>query len=324
MTMTTDERTKIRRALGQYVDEAPAAPEWQEWESSAAARTWARSRRGGLTVAVAAAIIVFATVGGGVVFRGDTREAASSPVQRTRGGDISLAVGISMGDWYEALVADASENGPDNSILQGAQGPEPDFDTSGLGEEQILESVSQEGIREAWSDFARDEIGASLALGDQWMTELSPLVLGGRVGSSFVGVVGGPFHSDAADHPSSEDHLIVDGICQVRFLADSIRVSGVGCSDGTGPLAYGRTVLESFSDLPDSILLAVPPEASVVALETAGVRLWQRPRGGLALFVGEFSDGDPDDGDLFDGLIAYTIYSASGEAIFVGSQPFGE
>ena len=65
MTMNTEDRSKLRKALAAYLDEAPPAPEWGDWETLVVVPTRPPTRRPrGLWVAAAAALIVVVAFGG--------------------------------------------------------------------------------------------------------------------------------------------------------------------------------------------------------------------------------------------------------------------
>lgn len=64
MTMNTEDRSKLRRAFSAYVDAAPPAPEWGDWDTLVVAATRRESRSRGLWVSAAAALLVLVVVGG--------------------------------------------------------------------------------------------------------------------------------------------------------------------------------------------------------------------------------------------------------------------
>jgi hypothetical protein len=50
--------------------------------------------------------------------------------------------------------------------------------------------------------------------------------------------------------------------------------------------------------------MAVPPQTSVVTIQSGSQQYWQRPRGGLVLFVGDFT-----------AEIRFTFHAKSGEVL---------
>jgi len=204
-----------------------------------------------------------------------------------------------------------SPTGGDPTILQAVLGPEPEFDTSALGEEQRLDPVTPDSISIPWEFF-----GEILGDPNPRQTYRQMLVVAGQVESSVVGV--GLY---AESYVSGR--TITDGLCQT--VAQSFRTdpgsaaAGGGCTEQTEPVDYGAFGDLGVGDLKDvlvyvSAAFIVPPDTSVVAVDTAGTRKWHRPRGGIALFVGEF---------LVIGETQFTAYSASGDVLLGGTANFG-
>ncbi len=82
MTMTTEERDQLRRALSVYVEGAPTAPEWQDWNFQRAVPD--RQHRfvtGPVVALVAAASLVLVVLGGvTLLLRGNIPEVVGEPV----------------------------------------------------------------------------------------------------------------------------------------------------------------------------------------------------------------------------------------------------
>ena len=299
MTMTTHERDQLRKALGVYVDEAPPAPEWQDWDIAHASDPPKQSRMKGPMAALAAATIVLVVIGGvGLV----TRPTPDSPPGGM--GEEPLT----WGDWFDAVVASGEPIGGDPTILQAALGPEPEFDTSALGEEQRLEPVTPDTIGIRWDFFGElPDDPNPLQIGRQM------LVVAGQVESSVVGV--GLF---AESYVSGR--TITNGLCQtVADVNPGVSAAIAGdCTEPTETVEYGKLIVLGMGDLRDVVVhvsaaFVVPPDTSVVAVDTAGTRRWQRPRGGIALFAGQF---------LAEDETAFTAYSASGDVLLQGTVDF--
>lgn len=289
MTMTTPQRDRVRRALGVFVEEAPPAPDWEQWRQPQLADHSGPARLRGPIVAIATAAVALVVIGGAVAFLRATPNTAT-----TNPGNIET-----RGDWYDAVASTAQANGPDATIVQGALGPEPQFDTSHLGAEQTLEPVTQIAGDVPWNSF----------FSSTFVADRGTLIVAGRVESSLIGFV-----------PATYDHLgqqINEGLCYVIVSPELAGNwgSSVSCGEQSDPIEYGIGGGSIGSDigLSDSIAVVVPPPTSVVLIESATTQSWQRPRGGMALFVGNFSNGE----------IRYTAYSASGQVLSQGTREFG-
>ncbi len=290
MTLTTEERERLRRALDVYAGEAPPAPNWGSWETSSAGRP--RRRLNGPLVAVTAAVLVIVVFGGvAALLRWAEPDATIDPHSVER-----------WGDWYEWVVSGGEPNGGDPTILQGGLGPAPGFGPDGLGIEQALEPVSQVDGDVPWS----------VLLGDHELaTDRGTLVVAGRAESSVAAVVGGMFER--------EEGIVIDGTCLIvaRPETSGDWASAATCRDRTDPVAYGDTtgsptLWVALGVARSSVAVAVPPQTSLVAFESSSQQYWQRPRGGLVLFVGGFT-----------AEIRVTFHADSGEVLGQWSGQIG-
>ena len=288
MTLNTEERERLRRALDVYAGEAPPAPNWGSWETTWETKSVRRPRRrlNGPLVAVTAAALVIVVFGGVAV------------LQRWAGPDTTTTSPQSVetwGDWYEWAVSGGELNGRDPTILQGGLGPEAQFDPNGLGIEQALEPVSQVVGEVPWSVLVGDP---------QELTDRGTLLVAGRAESSIAAVVGGMFEGEQGN--------VTDGVCLIVARPDISGdwASAATCRDQTGPVAYDNTTgspileVDLSVDPSSSIAMAISPQTSVVALKSGSQQYWQRPRGGLVLFVGDFTQETQ-----------FTFYADSGEVL---------
>jgi hypothetical protein len=198
------------------------------------------------------------------------------------------------GDWYEWAVSGGELNGRDPTILQGGLGPEAQFDPDGLGIEQALEPVSQVVGDVPWSVLFGDH---------EELTDRGTLLVAGRAESSVAAVVGGMFEREGG--------IPTDGICLLVARPDISGdwASAATCRDQTGLVAYDNTtgspiLWVALSVDRSSIAMAISPQTSVVAFESGSQQYWQRPRGGLVLFVGDFTQETQ-----------FTFYADSGEVL---------
>ena len=189
MTMPTDERNKIRKALGVYVEEAPPAPEWRDWDTASTMDAPARSKLNGPVTALIAGVVVLIVIGGVAALLAVGPDSPSGGENETSVdvAGASLVEGVdTWADWYDAVVTRAVTNGPDATVLQGSIGPAPEFDVSVLGNEQALDAVDQDAVDVPWR----------LLTDEPQMTELGTLVIGGSVQSVVVGAVTATYASD--------------------------------------------------------------------------------------------------------------------------------
>lgn len=275
MTLTVEERERVRRALDVYAAEAPPAPDWGSWETALVRRP--QRRLTGPLVAVATALLVIVMFGVPAFLGWVGSDTATSDTHTVE----------TWGDWYEWVASRGELNGRDPTIVQGQLGPEPLFDPSISGIEQALVPVSQVGGDVPWSRF------------EEFVTDRETLVVAGRAESSVAAVVGGVFE---------EGRVVTDGVCLVvaRPVISGDWDSAGTCRDRTGPVAYGDAPLLWLALRTDrlSVAVAVPPQTSVVTIQSGSQQYWQRPRGGLSLFVGDFT-----------AEIRFTFYAQSGEVL---------
>jgi hypothetical protein len=282
VTLTTPERDRLRRALDVSVDQAPPPPDWGTWD--AVHLTPHRRRLGGPTVAVAAAIAVIVVGGATALLR------ATSP--DTAAGNIET-----WGDWYQTVVARSVPVEGDPTLLQGALGPEPRFDTSALGVEQVIEPVDNGPDAVPWQAIVADKETVQLS---------GRIVLVGEIRSTFanvpvravVAVVEADHEGSAGTEPS------------VGFLVAQTDLTGEWASSlSSVPSSLetrfdGATLWVGLGSGKDSIAVAAPPETAVAALETPLERLWQRPRGNVAFFSLDDLTG-----------VTITFYGSSGDIL---------
>lgn len=281
MTLTTSERDRLRRALDVSVDQAPPPPDWGTWD--AAHLTPHRRRLGGPAVAVVAAIAV-------IVIGGATALLRVSP--DTAAGSIET-----WSDWYQTVATRAVPVEGDPTLLQGALGPEPRFDTGALGVEQAIEPVATGPDAVPWQAILGGHEDLQLA---------DPIVLVGEIRSTFVNA---PVRAAAAVVETDHGGSAGEGP-SVSFLIAQTDPSGEWASALAGmPISAetrfdGVTLWAGLGAGKDSIAVAVPPETAVAALETPLGRLWQRPRGNVAFFSLD---------DL--GVAAITFYGSTGTVL---------
>jgi hypothetical protein len=187
--------------------------------------------------------------------------------------------------WYLRIVSDSEPNGRDPTITQGKLGPEPQFDLNGLGSQQNLLAVGQ-----GFGDVRWDLFGESVK-------SRGKLVVGGRVDGSVAAVTAGMLDGEAGAATRS--------ICLVVATSDT---SGASCRKATdaatfdAPLYVGLGAARLATG--PLVAVAVPPQTSVVGLVSGDGQYWQRPRGGLVLFVRDLTKE-----------FELTYYAASGEVL---------
>jgi len=266
VTFTTAERDLLRRALDVSVNQAPPPPDWGSWD--AAHLTPHRRRLGGPAIAVVAAIAVIVIGSATALLR------ATSPDSPTAPGSVET-----WEDWYQAAAARSIPVEGDPTLLQGALGPEPRFDTSALGIEQVLEPVDNGPDAVPWQ---------AIVAGHETQQLSDRLVLVGEVGSSFanapvrtaVAVVEADHEGSAGTEPTvclliaqnDQDDWASVLTCRPRLSRTF--------SDDAGT----STMFVWFHTRYDVLAVTAPSDTAVVALESPAARLWQRPRGGVALF----------------------------------------
>ena len=207
--------------------------------------------------------------------------------RRRRNRRLALVVGISVlviGTLYlvnpraaleHAYVADGETLvSTEPAVVQGAESPEPRFDTADLGPEVSLTPIS---------DFT-NAVDRAKQLTEGIIIKITLL------GTTPGGVNAMIIHSEQNDPDL--------GLLQVRCVATDLGAAcsgnriadlvdepgGLMPSQPTGPVY----VVGEEADL----TWEVPANASVVMLSVNGERRWQRPVGGVAVFDAELFDGD--------------------------------
>lgn len=189
---------------------------------------------------------------------------------------VAGAVFLSGSETDEVFVADGEVLlSTDPPIVQGAESPEPQFDTSGLGDEAPLTPVSDiEQIVNLASRHPNDELLRITVLGE------TP-----------EGVLALVVHSED-DNPDL-------GRLHMRCVTTEL---GSSCSG---------TEIDNVADMPGGLLPGepgsgptytvggegdltweVPTETSIVALDHNSDLTWQRPVADVAAFITDFADGD--------------------------------
>jgi hypothetical protein len=279
MTLTGEERERVRQVLDRYAAEAPPAPAWGAWETAVKRP---RPRPAGPLVALLTAASVVLLIGVPVLVRWVGPDPA--PVDST-GAE-------TWRHWYDRVVSEGELNGRDPTIVQGKLGPEPQFDLSSLGVEQSLMLWSQVLGGAPWDFF------------DGLVTEGEALVVAGSTSDSAIAAV-------AAGVLEGEGRAGIPGICVVVAVPDpsgewtrggSCREASDAIDYDEGPLYVGLSVGPSLDG--QWVAVAVPPQASVVGIVAGDGRYWQRPRGGLVLLAVDFIEGS-----------RLTSYSTAGEVI---------
>ncbi|MEN8237607.1 MAG: hypothetical protein ABFR53_00255 [Actinomycetota bacterium] len=300
MTMTTDDRMKIRKALGAYIDDAPPAPEWMDWEiHTIIAERESRTLSGPL-VAATSVVAVLLVIGGlaGTLRLGSAPEAGTP-----------AAWPATVGGWFDTVSDLGIPILGNQMVVQAELGPEPDFDTTDLGTEQPLIPATTA------TDLASPPWKYLVEYKDPAMTSQSAVVVVGRIGDVAAGAVTGNFTSESIGggfDGTGLCHLVVGPALETPTQSWSTSAgcaplehpfeSGVGTVDG---LAVGTSSQREGAMFVGSVTMSVPPDTSVVVFESGPTTLWQRPRGGMALFVGTFA---------VEGA-SYVAYDASGRVI---------
>lgn len=189
---------------------------------------------------------------------------------------VTATVLLSSSGTDEVFMADGEKLiSTDPPILQGAESPEPEFDTSGLGDEAPLTPVSD--ITRIVTLASRHPNG-----------ELLRITV---VGETPDGVLALVVHSED-DNPDL-------GRLQMRCVTTEMGSSCAG------------TQIENVADFPGGLLPGepgsgptytvggegdltweVPSDTAVVALDLNGELRWQRPVADVAVFITHFADGD--------------------------------
>jgi hypothetical protein len=280
MTLTDEERERVRQVLDRYAAEAPPAPNWGAWEISVRRP---RLRPAGPLVALVAAASVVLLIGVPVL----VRWVGPDPAPIDSGGPETWRA------WYDRVGSEGELNGRDPTIVQGKLGPDPQFDLGSLGVEQSLTPVSQVLGGPPWN-----------LLFDRLVTERETLVVAGSTSDSAIAAV-------TAGVLEGEGRAGIPVICVAVATPDQRGEwsKGGSCRPASGAVDYNESPLSVGLRVGPSldgewVAVAVPPQTSVVGIVAGDARYWQRPRGGLVLFA-----IDPiEDSRL-------TSYSTSGEVL---------
>lgn len=280
MTLTGEERERVRQALDRYTAEAPPPPAWGAWGT---VERRPRSRPAGPLVALVAAASVIFIIGVPVLVRWVGPDPA--PVD---------SIGAeTWRDWYDRVVAESELNDRDPTIVQGRLGPEPQFDMSSLGVEQRLMPVSQMLGAPPWDSFFEGLV-----------MERETLVVAGSAPDSAIAAV-------TAGELEGEGRAGIPGICLVVAVPDPRGewARAGSCREATDAGDYDLRLLYAGLAVGAPVdgqwvAVAVPPKTSVVGVVAGDVRYWQRPRGGLVLFAVDLIEGS-----------RLTSYSISGEVL---------
>lgn len=308
--MTTDHKTieAARAAFEDILEEAPLAPSWHAASGQVQVQRLHRveNERRPLFVLVGAAALVLAVVGSigvaSLILRSgpepvgnDTAVTTVTPVR-----DVATPTTVVTESTPRTTVASPEV------VLGTDLGPEPQFDTSVLGEE-----VAPDRSRDPSGLLRDDEL--ALIFGSDTGQTGDPL---------YVGESGG-VHGFVI--PAIVSPGLDTGLCFVTKYDDSRTgraAAGWACFGavrGSGGDPHIQSFYSVSGDRPDddAILFAHPleglflvddPTVSVIAIETSpGDAQWQRPIGGAALFVIDTAGGV--------GPFTITAYDASGETI---------
>lgn len=176
----------------------------------------------------------------------------------------------------EIYVADGEELiSTDPPIVHGAESPEPQFDTSGLGDEAPLIPVSD--IERIVALASRHPNGDLLRI----------TVLG----ETPEGVLALVVNSETDDPELGRLHMR----CVTTELGSSCSGTEIeNAADAPGSLLPGEPGSGPAHTVggEGDLTWEVPAETSIVALEHNGELTWQRPITHVAVFVTEFADGD--------------------------------
>lgn len=301
--MTDNGRAKLRRALLTFVDETPPAPEWLDWDIQSI-RTQHNNRSvPGPLLAVATMVTVLVLIGG---------FAAMARFAPIFGPDAPTTWPESVGGWFDTVVEQGTSISGDPNVVQAELGPIPEFDTTPLGVQQPLVPLTDA------ADIAMPPWKYLIDFEDPAMSFTETFVVAGSVGDVAVGARSGTFSKDRDGAGFDGAGLCLMGAMPAletpeqswTISASCAPVShpyesGVGGTDGLwlGTGDWGEP--DDGSTFVGTITVHVTPDTSVVVFKSGDTKLWQRPRGGIALFVGEFTPMDA----------TYTAYNSSGEII---------
>lgn len=267
MSLSPHNEEKVQGALALLVDATPVGTEFDDLTDIHLAPR--RQPRPGVFV-FAFAFVVVALLGGIALWA----------TRGTQPPDLDVAAGavLTWEQWLEQTQAEAIQVHDSPLVLQGGLGPEPQFDVTGLGDEQTLNVLTADSDID-WTIFEATAlhgpvlvtgwIPGPIYIGVAWMTPNSPT-------------------SDPASQPS---------ICSFDLDRNGL---ATGCHSSTPAsndlVDYGATLAstEDPQGNPDTLTITTPPGASVVAINVNGQRTWQRPNGNMATLTGTFTEQQVD------------------------------
>lgn len=283
MSLPDQHEEKVRSAFAALVDATPVGVEFHELTDSIVAPS--RPRQEASRVVVFGAAFLFVSLIGGLMVWANRIAPSAEETQ-------VAAEHITWSQWLDQAMSKATKVQDSPLVFQGLAGPKPEFDLSPLGEEQRLAEVT-DGRPVDWSLF-------------ESTTEHGPALVAGRIP--------GPIYVGTARIDSQNSRVRSDAgpqVCHFTIHDGSTSFLGLGCTSPDDPAHYG--VVTALTDDPqsraDSIAVVTPPDASVVAVVTSEERLWQRPRGNMAVFLGNFTDFD----------IKVTIFDSQGNILHVSN-----
>ncbi len=217
-----------------------------------------------------------------------------------------IAVGR-LDAWFDFAADGARVVGGDPVLLQPAAGPEPQFDTSALGELVELEGL---GSADDLAPASGDQGDGLLDPGPFEPARERPVVhIGALAGADARLVVyGSDDDVQRSGHRGAQCELVVVG--DHRYQAGCRLDTSVGFGvSGSGRSADDDTGI-------GFITVRVPAEAAaVVVVPDGGSPQWQRPIAGWALFVGEEWDYDTTT------AVSVTAYDTAGDVIGEWDRP---
>lgn len=309
-----------RAAFADIIDEAPLAPDW----ASATGQLQRlhrddRPRRLGLTL-VGVAALVFVMVGSlaglTLVLRSDSGIGS--------GGSNEAAATTSLADDGTATTTPVTPPTTSAAAIEQidaglvpALGPEPRFDTSGLGDEVITDRRGTD-VTEPAGGTPEESL---LRLRSMAQLKKVQLALMSDPDIRAVGedVLNVGQVADRTGYVLSTVSTRGDvAVCTV--IAGESGGANWACMDRSDRLIVFFTVSDNRADtLPtiepdrlEAMYLVLDPDVSVIALEhSSGVKQWQRTYGGAALFVIEGVDST--------GSFTVTAYDADGAVMDAGT-----
>lgn len=178
-------------------------------------------------------------------------------------------------------------------VVQGLPGPEPQFDTSGLGEDVTLQPVDDtEGIPDTFPPYVEGEIFFVAILGE--------------TSSGTEAFVTFSMDSEAGRELVYRCWIAVHSVTGggSDCVGDSVDNIGFQPGELIPPEALGGPSLALGG--PGQLLYPVSRDTSVVVLTVNGESEWQRPIGQVAVFETNLKDGD---------ALKLTSFDATGDVI---------